>query len=312
MQVLLRTAGAAALWGAAFLAPGAASAATGYITNDTSLLAGPSPDFPPVAQIGAGAEVDVHGCLAGFSWCDVSLSPARGWVSGEDLEVLFQTRRVRVTQVTPAVVPAVTFSVVTYWDENYRSRPFYAQRDRFAKIDINVNQKNVNVDQKNITINQKSTSAAPAKSGSEPNANVNGNGTAAGGTSASNGSAQPCATGDKNCNGQSANANGGKNKPGTANPAATPDTGATASMGKNPNSTGANAQGNMAKPEGANDQGKAAATACIGNNKKKCPGTGSPPMGSINGANGGAPGAAGGSANGGNAYAAGKNGGKGG
>jgi uncharacterized protein YraI len=123
---------------ALLLAPSLAQAAQGVIVQNTALHAGPDDQFPPVDEIQAGANVDVNGCLTGFTWCDISFQQDRGWVSGQDLEILFQSRRVRITEATPDVIPFVAFEFDSYWQQNYASRPFYRDRDRYASITINI------------------------------------------------------------------------------------------------------------------------------------------------------------------------------
>jgi uncharacterized protein YraI len=135
----LRTSIVAAFATAAlFLAPSLAQAAQGVIVQNTALHAGPDDQFPPVDEVQAGTNVDVNGCLTGFTWCDISFQQDRGWVTGQDLEILFQSRRVRVTEATPDVLPFVAFEFDSYWQQNYASRPFYRDRDRYASITINI------------------------------------------------------------------------------------------------------------------------------------------------------------------------------
>jgi uncharacterized protein YraI len=124
---------------ALLLAPALAQAAEGVVVETTSLFAGPDSQFPPVDQVPAGTSVQVNGCLTGYTWCDVSFQNDRGWISGQALEILYQSRRVRVVEITPDVVPFVSFEFNSYWDEHYRDRPFYGERDRYASININVN-----------------------------------------------------------------------------------------------------------------------------------------------------------------------------
>jgi uncharacterized protein YraI len=126
---------------ALLLAPALAQAAEGVVVETTSLFAGPDSQFPPVDQVPAGTSVQVNGCLTGYTWCDVSFQNDRGWISGQALEILYQSRRVRVVEITPdiVIVPFVSFEFHTYWDEHYRDRPFYGERDRYASININVN-----------------------------------------------------------------------------------------------------------------------------------------------------------------------------
>ena len=44
-----------------------------------------------------------------------------------------------VEVTTVVVVPVVTFEVRTYWTQYYASKPFFKDRDRFASINININ-----------------------------------------------------------------------------------------------------------------------------------------------------------------------------
>jgi len=135
-----RNAIVAGLAGLAMLAvPSLAQAAQGFIVSQTSLRAGPGGQFPYVDRLAAGAPVTVFGCLGGRSWCDVSFQGDRGWVSGNDLEIFFNNRRVRIVEVTPTFIPVETFSVAIYWDRYYRSKPFFADRDRFASVNVNIN-----------------------------------------------------------------------------------------------------------------------------------------------------------------------------
>jgi len=124
---------------ALFLGPSIAQAAQGFIVDQTELKAGPDDQFPTVVAVQAGVEVDVFGCLSGNSWCDVSFQQERGWVAGQDLEVIFQSKRVKIVEVTTVIVPVVTFEVKTYWAKYYSSKPFFKDRDRFASINININ-----------------------------------------------------------------------------------------------------------------------------------------------------------------------------
>jgi len=69
----------------------------------------------------------------------VSFQGDRGWVSGQDLEIFFHNRRVRIVDVEPAFVPVERFEVATYWQRHYRSKPFFGDRNRFASVNININ-----------------------------------------------------------------------------------------------------------------------------------------------------------------------------
>jgi len=190
----MRNAVVAALATAAlFVVPNLAEAAQGFIVQDTTLRAGPDEQFPAVDQVAAGTAVDVNGCLSGHSWCDISFSSDRGWVSGEDLEIMLQGKRIKISTVTVQAIPVVSFEIRTYWEQHYKSRPFFAERDRFASININIGGgkkappetgANANV---NVNVNKKGAAAEAApKTGANANANLN----------AGN---KPCPPDQKNC-----------------------------------------------------------------------------------------------------------------
>jgi uncharacterized protein YraI len=120
---------AAAIAGAVAL-PSAAMARPGFVTASLSLRAGPSLDFPAVDRIPAGARVNVHGCIAGYRWCDVSFAGDRGWIDGDELQLLYGGRRVLIVDYGPRIdFPIIGFNVGSYWGHYYRSRSFYGRRD---------------------------------------------------------------------------------------------------------------------------------------------------------------------------------------
>jgi uncharacterized protein YraI len=118
---------------AAFIAlagfSGPASAAPGFLPHTATLRAGPGSEYPPVARIPAGAGVDIHGCVAGWSWCDVNAGGLRGWVYGPSLAP--SAYGPYPAQGIAAFGPALGLSFVLfnqddYWGRYYRDRPFYA------------------------------------------------------------------------------------------------------------------------------------------------------------------------------------------
>lgn len=118
----LRTALVAAL----LLAPTGALAAPGIVTVSTGLRAGPGAGFPLVDRIPEGARVNVHGCLRGNAWCDVSFSDDRGWVSSQYLEYLYRNHYVYLPDYADEVdVPVVPFVLSSYWSSYYAGRPWY-------------------------------------------------------------------------------------------------------------------------------------------------------------------------------------------
>ncbi|MDN5001903.1 SH3 domain-containing protein [Bradyrhizobium sp. GCM10027634] len=118
----LRTALVAAL----LLAPTAALAAPGIVTVSTGLRAGPGAGFPLVDRIPEGARVNIHGCLRGDAWCDVSFSDDRGWVSSQYLEYLYRNHYVYLPDYVDEIdVPVVPFVLSSYWSSYYEGRPWY-------------------------------------------------------------------------------------------------------------------------------------------------------------------------------------------
>jgi uncharacterized protein YraI len=79
---------------ALLLAPTAALAAPGIVTVSDRLARRAGFGFPVVDRIPEGARVNIHGCLRGNAWCDVSFSDDRGWVSSQYLEYLYRNHYV--------------------------------------------------------------------------------------------------------------------------------------------------------------------------------------------------------------------------
>jgi uncharacterized protein YraI len=115
-------------------APLAASAQQAFTVRDTEVFAGPSSEFPPVAVLRANAGVRIAGCLADWSWCDIIISDLRGWVYAGDIVVPYQNDRVAVVDYGPQLGFAiVAFSLHSYWGQHYRGRPWYGEREQWAR-----------------------------------------------------------------------------------------------------------------------------------------------------------------------------------
>lgn len=114
-------------------ASGIASAQNAYTARPMNLHAGPNRDYPLVAQVDAGAPLDVYGCIDGYSWCDVSFEDTRGWMYAGGISFVYNGDRVPLYSYGPRLgLPIITFSLGAYWGNYYRGRPFYAQRDTWA------------------------------------------------------------------------------------------------------------------------------------------------------------------------------------
>jgi uncharacterized protein YraI len=123
------------LWSAfavlCMVAPVCAFAAEGYVVDNVNLRAGPDPTYPLVDQLEGGTRVDVQGCTPGWEWCDVinENDGSRGWIAGNYIQYDYQDQPVLLSDYGAQIgIPIVAFSIGTYWDRYYRSRPFYGDR----------------------------------------------------------------------------------------------------------------------------------------------------------------------------------------
>jgi uncharacterized protein YraI len=116
------------------LVPAAAFAQAQAVTNaPVNLRAGPAQDYPIVTQLPGGAPVTVMGCVAGYTWCDVSLPNLRGWVYAGRISYPYQGNQVPVLNYGVSIgLPIVTFSIGTYWGNYYRGRPWFRDQGRWA------------------------------------------------------------------------------------------------------------------------------------------------------------------------------------
>ena len=123
----------AALAGTIALTGAADAAGRAVAVTDLNLRAGPSTDYPAVDVIGGGNDVHVFGCLSNRSWCDVGYNGIRGWASSNYLEPTGRPNYTGPRAVDRIGAPVITFSLGSYWDNHYRSRPFYSHRDRYDR-----------------------------------------------------------------------------------------------------------------------------------------------------------------------------------
>ncbi|WP_321857027.1 SH3 domain-containing protein [Burkholderia cenocepacia] len=115
--------------------PGVADAQSSAYTNSPAeLYAGPAPDYPVVAQLPPGTALDVFGCLSDYAWCDVALPGVRGWIDAQLLDYPYQGSYVPLLEYGAIIgVPVTGFAIGAYWDRYYRHRPWYPDRDRWAR-----------------------------------------------------------------------------------------------------------------------------------------------------------------------------------
>jgi uncharacterized protein YraI len=121
-----------AMVAALLLAPLAAQAADGYVTGNVNLRAGPDVDYPRITTIPVGTRIAVQGCIDGWEWCDVIAYGNRGWVAGNFIQYDYRDQRVLLPAYGARIgIPIVSFVIGTYWNDYYRNRPFYHDRDRW-------------------------------------------------------------------------------------------------------------------------------------------------------------------------------------
>jgi uncharacterized protein YraI len=112
---------------------GVASAQNAFTSRPMNVRAGPNRDYPLVAQLDQGAPLDLHGCLNDWSWCDVSFDDTRGWIYAGGVSFVYEGGRVPIYSYGPRLgLPIITFSLMAYWGDYYRGRPWYAQRNDWA------------------------------------------------------------------------------------------------------------------------------------------------------------------------------------
>ncbi|QBB71634.1 hypothetical protein ELE36_15415 [Pseudolysobacter antarcticus] len=110
-------------------------AADGYVLGDVNLRAGPDSSYPSVTMLSAGTPVAIQGCVDGWSWCDVAAGNDRGWVAGNFLQEDYQGQRVLVPDYGVRIgIPIVGFVFGTYWENNYRNRPWYGGREHWSQV----------------------------------------------------------------------------------------------------------------------------------------------------------------------------------
>jgi uncharacterized protein YraI len=64
---------------------GPASALTSFSTSHLNLRTGPGTQYPIVGVMNRNVPSELHGCLADYSWCSVTVAGVSGWASAEYL-----------------------------------------------------------------------------------------------------------------------------------------------------------------------------------------------------------------------------------
>jgi uncharacterized protein YraI len=113
--------------------PGTAIAQTVASTADVNMRAGPGTRFPVVTTIPQNRNVNVIGCDQNLDWCDVEWRGNRGWVFADYLTVSDQRRSGPLAEIGRLLsVPFAAFNPDNYWDQHYRDRPWYDDRQRWG------------------------------------------------------------------------------------------------------------------------------------------------------------------------------------
>jgi uncharacterized protein YraI len=125
------------IWQAAAVAVGlmavpvaAEAASQALVIGNVNLRTGPSTQYYPIMVLPTGSQVQVYGCLDGYTWCDVSYYQERGWVSSRYLSLFYDDRQLYVPYRPRVTVPFLTFNF-GYWDNYYVGRPWYTHRPHY-------------------------------------------------------------------------------------------------------------------------------------------------------------------------------------
>ena len=133
MKYLTTVCAAALLVLTGFAGEGRAADMAAYSAVNLNVRSGPSTRFPAVGVLGAGSDLIIHGCIARYTWCDISASGLRGWASGAHVQFVHEARRVYVPAFAAQVeIPIVTFNVTSYWHDYYRDQTFYGELERWS------------------------------------------------------------------------------------------------------------------------------------------------------------------------------------
>jgi len=118
--------------------PALAATVNAVTTAHVNLRAGPSTQYPVVVVLPRSAAVDMHGCVADYSWCDISWGAERGWVSAHYVSVIHADGTIVVTSV---IAPRIGVTVVVfdqaYWRRHYVGRSWYGRWSAYRPATVN-------------------------------------------------------------------------------------------------------------------------------------------------------------------------------
>ncbi len=105
-----------------------------FTAKDVHLRAGPGRDYPIVAVLPVGYQLLVQGCLPDYRWCDVLAGASRGWVYAGNINSTYQGSTLPLLNYGGFVgIGVLGFVLHDYWNDHYRSRPWYPERDRWVQ-----------------------------------------------------------------------------------------------------------------------------------------------------------------------------------
>jgi uncharacterized protein YraI len=108
---------------------------TAIVVTDLNLRAGPGPAYPVITTIPTNAAVNIYGCDAAMSWCDIDWNGNRGWSYAAYLTYAGPVAAplpapVPIPQVVQNPPPVVVYDPETYFTQNYQNQTFYNDRAR--------------------------------------------------------------------------------------------------------------------------------------------------------------------------------------
>ena len=114
--------------------PSFAARTNAYAITNVNQRAGPGTEYPVIVTVPASAPITILGCVGDYAWCDVLYQGNRGWMRAIYLKGLYQGGYYALSNYAPQMRFAIVkFDINTYWGSYYRTRPFYADRARWAQ-----------------------------------------------------------------------------------------------------------------------------------------------------------------------------------
>jgi uncharacterized protein YraI len=106
-----------------------AHAADGVALRTATLRAGPDTSYPAVASVSSGDDLQIYGCLSGYTWCDVSADGERGWLRGSRIDFLRGGTRLSISDgYADFGLPIAVFSLNDYWGTYYGDQSWFSNR----------------------------------------------------------------------------------------------------------------------------------------------------------------------------------------